>query len=182
MATDSRPRKAEFRVFCNQKKNRRAMVAVWGGGSIVRWPHCINLTELRWPVVACLGILWKMLFEFSGCRVLWPLGCRFGGVQALWKTRAYVSHLRGAFRTSEVQNTPPRIWSCEMHVGGVLNTPPDPPGNVVFCNHSFMVRVNVVASPAFIESLGRDNFSLLKSSFGISVGDTKWGCATATAG
>ena len=45
-----------------------------------------------------------------------------------------------------------------------------------------MVRVNVVASPAFIESLGRDNFSLLKPSFGISVGDAIGVCATATAG
>ena len=32
------------------------------------------------------------------------------------------------------------------------------------------VQVNVVASSAFIESLGRDNFSLLSSSLGISVG------------
>ena len=43
-----------------------------------------------------------------------------------------------------------------------------------------MVRVNVVASLAFfLESLGRGNFSL-KSSFGISVGDTIGVGATAT--
>ena len=52
--------------------------------------------------------------------------------------------------------------SCTAEKDHVLSA------NAVFCNHSFMVRVNAVASPAFIESLGRDNFSLLKSSFGIS--------------